>query len=267
MPYQTIVALVVLTCCALPASAAPGMEITPYLGVNYFTWREYNAGRKLLKENGPLFSGGAVFGIPFRPSATNSLALRAKQEVFGGYIDYDGETQGANPVPVKTEVSYVGTRHDVDLGFRHSEDSWDLEPFAGLGYRWWFRGLQDARTAQGAAVSGYTEYWQTGYLRLGARGSFRDDTGITLLAEAGAKYPFYTGNSVKFAGYGTTTFRPEGRWSGFAEAGLRYHHFKATLAFESFRFGASPTIPVGGKLLFQPDSSSELLGLNLGWSF
>src|SRR6185369_297926 len=102
-------------------------------------------------------------------------------------------------------------------GYRYSAASWDLEPFTGLGYRWWLRNLYNSTSTTSAErVSGYTEYWQTVYLRMGARGSYRHSSGISFFAEAGGKFPLYTGNSVDFVGSGVATFEPAGLWSAFA---------------------------------------------------
>lgn len=259
--------LMLFLCWVIPASAGSLSELTPFLSAGYFTWEEFSGGRRLLKENGMLYSGGLLIGFVAPSSAPSSFALRAKGEIFGGVVDYNGETQAPDPVPVKTEVSYLGTRQELDLGFRHSADGWYLEPFCGLGYRWWLRGLQDSTTAAGQSVSGYTEYWQTGYLRLAARGRYQSATGVALFAEGGAKYPFYTGNSVDFEGAGVTTFRPRGRWSGFAESGVTYRRLRLALSYEGFRFAASPVRQVGTQRYLQPESSSDIFGLSLGLAF
>ena len=257
-------------CCALPVSAAGSLdELIPYLSGQYFTWSEFGGGRRLLKESGPLFSQGLLAGFLYPLQSSSSLALRVRGEFFGGIVNYDGETQ--EQVPVKTEVSYLGTRQEFDLGYRYSAASFHLEPFAGLGYRWWLRGLQDATSATGEAVSGYTEYWRTGYLRLGARGVYRPDSGASFFAEAGVKYPFYTANSADPFGTGSNTFRPGGLWSGFAESGVSYRHLRFAFSYEGFRFSQSPALLVVHKglrdLLMQPESSSDIFGLNIGWSF
>lgn len=265
--YYLLALVVCLACLPLPAAAASLDELTPFLSGQYFTWRESFGGRHLLTETGPLFSGGVTVGGLFPVNAHHSLTLKGKAEIFGGYVSYDGETQAPDPVPVKTDVSYLGTRQDFDLGYRYSAPVWHLEPFLGVGYRWWLRGLQNGTSDTGVSFSGYTEFWQTVYLRMGARGRYVTSSGITVFAEGGAKYPLYTGNSVDFVDTGVTTFRPVGDWSGFAETGLRLGRFKVSLSYEGFRFSASPQIQVGSRTFFQPDSSSDIYGLNLGWSF
>lgn len=258
-----VLAVVLSVCFALPASAGSLEVLTPYLSVQHFSWQERNGGRQLLKESGPLFSGGVLLGAV----TDSSLTLRGKAEVFGGEVDYDGETQAPDPVPVRTEVGYFGSRQEFDLGYRISTGGLQFEPFGGAGYRWWLRRLQDGTSATGQQVSGYTEWWQTVYGRLGARGRYQLPSGLFLVAEGGAKYPFYTGNSVDFANAGTVTFRPGGEWSGFAEAGITGSRLKVVFFYEGFRFSESPQKQVSDQFFFQPASTSDILGLSLGWAF
>jgi hypothetical protein len=57
-------------------------------------------------------------------------------------VDYDGQTQRG--LPVNTDVSYVGTKAEGAIGWAIPLASSRLEPFAGLGYRWWLRDIHDA---------------------------------------------------------------------------------------------------------------------------
>lgn len=257
-----------LACCllvvssALPAAAVTLEELTPYFSPQYFTWQERINGQRLLKEEGPLFAVGARVGAV----TGSSVALRGRVELFGSEVGYRGQTQAPDPAPIHTRVTYLGTKSEADLGYRVQAGLLALEPFGGLGYRYWLRDLQDTSTSDGTQVSGYTETWNLGYYRLGARvaGSF---AGAKCMAEAGGKRPFHTGNTVDFAGSGTTTFRPKGRWSGFAEAAFRQGHLEAAVFYEGFRFAASDARMAAGTAYFQPESSSDIFGLRLGWAF
>ena len=263
---MVLLAVLCSVCRALPVSAASSYQLTPYLSGEYFTWREFSGGARLLKESGTLYAGGLLAEFTPATASRSSLILRGRGELFGGVVDYDGETQAPATLPVQTRVSYLGVRQDLDLGYRYSGDRWYLEPFGGVGYRWWLRELHDA-TSSGQSVSGYTESWQSAYLRLGAQGRYRTASEVSLFAQGGAKYPFYTGNSVGFAGAGVTTFRPGGELSGFAELGASYRQLRLALSYEGFRFSRSSQIRVGTKDYFQPESRSDILGVNLGWSF
>ena len=249
-------------CCVAPAAAAGLEELTPYLTTQYFTWKERSGGKTLLKEQGPLFAAG----VRVAGATASSFTIRGKGELFGGAVDYHGQTQAPQPVPVDTLVGYYGLNTEVDFGRRFQPAHVHLEPFAGIGYRGWFRDLHDSSASDGSRVSGYTEGWQVGYGRLGARAECLMD-GVALSAQGGAKYPFYVGNTVDFAGSGTTTFHPQGRVSGFAEAAVGYGRFSAALFYDGLRFGRSDLQSVRGAGYFQPDSSSDIFGLRLGWNF
>ena len=258
-----LVAAACSVCCAFPAAAGALEELTPYISAQHFTWQEHYGGRRILTERGALLSTGIVLGAVVRSSFT----LRAKGELFGGEIGYSGETQAPNSTPISTDVSYFGVRQELDLGYRVERAALRFEPFGGVGHRWWLRELQDTTTAAGEPVSGYTESWQTVYGRLGARGRLLLPRGLKVVAEAGAKYPFYTGNSVDFSNSGVTTFRPGARWSGFAETAVSYRNMRLALIYEGFRFSQSPEKQVQTRNYFQPDSSSDIFGVSLGWAF
>jgi hypothetical protein len=208
----------------------------------------------------------------------SALTLKGRFELFGGDVDYDGETLPPVVEPVKTDVVYIGSRQEIDLGYRFHYDAVRLEPFLGAGFRWGLRDLRSSTTASGRASSGYTEAWQTVSGRFGLRGRYQVPAGVEIFAEGGAKYPFYTGNSIDFTGYlvqndpstkwsQTATFHPGSRWSGFGETGVTYRHVRITLFYEGFRFAPSAFKLVGPKYYFQPESSSDIIGLRLGWAF
>ena len=244
----------------VPASAVSLEELTPYFTGHYFTWEEHRNNRELLKETGPLFAAGLVVAA----TTDSSFTLRGKSELFGGVVDYDGETQDS--APVQTEVNYFGLMYQADLGHAIPIGALRLEPFIGLGHRLWLRNLESSRDVTGRAVSGYTEYWQTGYGRFGARGRYLTGAGVSLFAEGGGKRPFYTGNTTYLLGP-RSTVHPRGRWSGFAEVGAHWRELRLALQYERFRWEESPVTRVGSGGLFQPQSSSDIFGLSVGWNF
>jgi hypothetical protein len=267
--------LFLLLSCTPALADDPGIvrEWDWYLKVESFDWREYNHQARILKESGQLYGLGAsaLLGL-YR----QHLLLKLNGELFGSVVGYRGQTQDdpLNPKqsarPVNTDVLYGGSDLHGDLGWNFPLDPLSIEPFAGVGYRWWLRGLQDA-TALGTdqvpfKTSGYTETWQTWYAKLGTRARYRQGD-LTLFAEGGARYPFHTENSVDFVNSGRTTFYPVGVCSGFAETGFSYRHFKLALSYEGYRYSPSPVVLVGGKGFYQPRSASDLLGLSLGLTF
>jgi hypothetical protein len=260
---RAVLAVAFALCCAFPAAAGTIEELTPYLSGGYYTWAENSGGKRLLKETGPLFSAGVSVGALL----DSALTVKGRSEIFGGDIHYDGHTLPPNEEPVQTAVHYVGVKEELDLGYRVSYGEADLEPFAGAGYRWWLRDLRDSTTESGTRVQGYTESWTTAYGRFGIRGRYQLPSGPLLFAEGGAKYPFYTGNSVDFTDFGTVTFHPGSRWSGFAELGTTVNQVRLTIFYEGFRFAPSAFKLVGAQYFFQPESTSDIVGLRLGWAF
>lgn len=255
-----------------------------YFSPQYFSWEEFTGGRRLVKEEGPLFAVGG--GIRF-DLYRKSLLLLVKGEMFGGDVDYDGQTQQdflpapPNPPktpsprserPVKTSVVYFGTKVESDLGWRMPTAAGSIEPFAGLGYRWWLRGLENTTAfdtnGNPFPVGGYTEWWHSLYTRVGLRWDLAVGSDLTLFAEGGGKYPFLNRNIADFPGAGSVTISPDPRWSGFAEAGFRYGRFRPVLFYEGFRFGRSPVVPISATSgLLQPQSDSDIFGISLGWAF
>ena len=249
------------------------------LRLESFDWKEYGAGGvRNVRERGALYGleGAALLNL-----YQQNLLLKLDGKFFGSVVDYQGQTQldSTHPKqsgrPVNTDVSYLGSDLSADLGWNFPLASFSLEPFAGVGYRWWLRGLQDSTALDTDntpfATSGYTEHWQSVYGRMGARARYQCGRQLTLFAEGGAKHPFYTGNSVDLAGTGPVTVHPGGRWSGFAETGITYRQLRFALSYEGFRYSQSPLVPVtlqnGPGFMYQPKSSSDLFGLNVGWCF
>src|SRR6266571_3160950 len=128
------------------ANAGGLEEFYIYPFVEGFVWKEFDTtGKQLVKETGPLYGVGAAASINLY---NKTLLLKVKGDVFGGVVDYDGNNQLISGttitlVPLKTDVTYVGTRLESDLGWRFGNESASVEPFAGLGFRWWQRDIKD----------------------------------------------------------------------------------------------------------------------------
>jgi len=231
-----------------------------YAKVESFTWKEYgDNGSQLLKESGPIYAvGGSV-----SPDTVGSLVLRAKGELFIGTVDYDGQTQSGRPV--ETDTDYTGLKAEGDLGWRITEtDDCSLEPFVGLGYRRWQRDIQDT-----VGAIGYEETWRSLYSRLGIRGEYTGSGQLTAFAEAGVKMPLSTENKVDLSvmGLPTVTLRPGNEASAFAETGLKWIRFKASLFYEGMRFSKSHPVIVSNVRVWQPESKADIFGINVGMDF
>ena len=278
------VALVVWFISAVPAGAARfgGVEEL-YFGpsVDYFQWKEFLGGTQVVKESGPLFGVDATVDLNLlQTDDAGALKLKGKLGLFGGDVDYDGSITSTNPaydgLPVKSDVVHFGVRQEVDLGWRLPLQEVAVEPFGGIGYRWWLRDIDNSTTrdlaGQPLGVQGYTEYWQTVYARVGARGRYDVNGDLRFFVEGGARYPFYTENEADFPGVGTVTVKPGGAWSAFAEAGFRYRNFRTGIHYEGFRFAQSPGVRgysvSAGKYvtIYQPRSESDVVGISFSWA-
>ena len=271
--------LSIIVTIAASASSAAGAgleELSLYPFVQHFSWQEYrNDGSRLLRESGPQFGVGSRARIDLHGGR---LMLQAKGELFGGEVGYDGSTQPApqkpavSEIPAKTDVVYFGTTLESDIGWRTEGKGASVEPFAGIGYRWWLRDLQDSvgtdRTGNQVQLGGYSERWQSIYSRLGLRAGYAVNDRLRLFAEGGGKYPFLNENRADFPGVGKVLIKPGKEWSGFAEIGARFDRFRASLYYEGFRFSKSPQVDIGdGQSLAQPKSDSDIFGVTLGWCF
>ncbi len=117
-----------------------------------------------IEERGPVVQlGGYVSGFP---SAVNpALTLRGDVRMLLGRVTFETFDQDLNTgalTPVTTHTSYLGFTQEGSMGLRGAtERGGHLEPFIGLGYRWWWRDIGGA--------TGYVEYYRLIYGRIGLR--------------------------------------------------------------------------------------------------
>ena len=220
-----------------------------YASVQAFHWREEYRDRELLEEEGPLFG----LGVDFR-----RRWFRSRLELFGGTVEYDGETQGGDPV--ETDTNYLGGLGEFDFfvltGLRDDPPTlgrFYVDPYLGLGMRYWARDIEDRDDARG-----YREDWFTAYIHAGA------DVVAPLRGDgrwyAGARfgYSLYNYESVDEFDVELNPGRgPRVR----VETGLDWESLKAAVFFEWVRFAKSDEEDG----YFQPESTMAILGLNVGF--
>ncbi|HUI67743.1 MAG TPA: hypothetical protein VL087_06005 [Nitrospirota bacterium] len=238
-----------------------------------FTWKEFDdSGARVVKESGPLFGIGIAYSHEFE----DQLTFTPKGEIFFGSVDYDGQTQTGEPLT--TTVGYFGLTLDGDIGrkFKVSQ-SFSLEPFGGLGLRWWLRDIKNGTTSTGAISQGYMEGWTTLYGRLGVRGGIDVSKQTMMFFEGGVKLPFYNENTAYWSNIGgqDLTFHPGKQSSPFAEIGMKVNRVKASLFYDSMRFTKSNVITdvittseaVIIHQYWQPKSTADIYGVKIGASF
>jgi hypothetical protein len=228
-----------------------------------FTWQEKGPdGQKLLEESGPLTGVGVELA-----GRSGRFEPDFKFLLFGGTLDYDGQTMDGTPA--RTDTDYLGIEAIGDLGYAVVTGAvTDVRLFAGLGYRLWERSLASTDDALG-----YDESWSSVYARLGAGTESRLGP-VTLFANAGVKWPFFTAMSADLPGIDDPLeLEPDGQLSFFADAGVQWWHIVVSVFYDSFAFDASDPEPVliqDGRTtelaeFYQPESESSNWGLNVGW--
>lgn len=269
-----MVILLVVSPLFAPALSSASNEFDVYGAVESFTWREFGATGQLLKESGPRFAIGFAYVHEFE----NHLTLKPRIEIFGGNVDYNGQACDllGNCLPASTTTRYFGTKLEMDAGYRMgSPDAFTVEPFLGLGARFWARSIDDSMLADGTLLVGYTEHWSTVYGRVGFRAEQHLSPKNMLFMELGAKLPISSTNYINDpnVSYTSLTLHPVGEPSPFAEAGLKISMFQMSIYYDSMRFKQSDSVfqydPFIGAIIeyFQPESESEMIGIRAGVSF
>lgn len=262
----TSLALALISFGVMTARPMLADEKDIYVTVDSFTWKEFgDDGARLLRESGPLFGVGFAYGN----ETDDHFTLMPAIELFGGTVDYDGQTQTGTPV--STTVGYFGVNSKFDLGrrFRPSQSIF-LEPFAGIGYRTWSRDIHTSTTSTGTPVAGYREGWNVWNARLGLRGGKEfPEEATRVFGEAGMKLPLYNQNTAYMsnAGQSDVTLNPGKMVSYFAEAGVKINRFKGSLFYDGLRFSKSAMVQSGSFLYWQPKSAMDIYGIKLGYLF
>lgn len=240
---------------AIPAPAIAAGETAVYLKVENFLWKEYrDSGAQILEESGPLLG----LGLSGKWDVDQSMGARCLAEIFGGSVNYDGQTQGGTPA--KTDTDYLGVKVEGDVGPKFMvAGQASFEPFVGIGYKWWKRSIKST-----AAATGGDEIWSSIYARLGGRVELPFSEKMQVFAEAGMIMPVYNKNKVDLL---DVTLEPGNAVSAFGEVGLKWLQLKASVFYEGMRFDKSDLVTKSGVIIWQPESKADIYGVKLGMAF
>ena len=252
-----------------------------------YRWVEDLGSRDDVKEFGPVLQlGGYVSGFPYisgSPSAA-ALTLRGDVRLLVGRVEFDTFNQDLLTgvlTPAKTHTSYIGFTQEGSVGLRQGGEGGYLEPFLGLGYRWWWRDV--------GSDTGYPEYYRLIYGRIGMRTEhglsqtlkFRTTFSIDPLLWAREQIDL-----TDFA-YLDDRFAPavlvegqrvtvrNGRRSGWTlEAGLRQGSLDVAGYWHAVRLKESNRVicydsvqPLARRECWQPHSNQDIFGLRVGVAF
>jgi hypothetical protein len=236
------------------------------------------------EEFGPVLQlGGYVSGFP---TSVANLSLRGDVRLLVGRVQYDTYNQFQNSfgqivlVPLDTHTSYIGSTQEGSAGYRQGIDGGYIEPFVGLGYRWWWRDL--------SGETGYPEYYRIVYGRVGVRTEHSFESPMKLRTAFSLELPFSSRETIDFSdsSYNDPSFGDvlvvgqrfsveHGLRPGWTiEVGLRQANIDVTGYWQAVRLdesnsalGFDSTNPLARRFFRQPKSHQDILGLRLGVAF
>lgn len=262
--------MVFVFCCFIQfmqAAQSFAAETNIYFISELFEWQEFVHHDRLLKETGPRFGLGLNRDVRFY---NDHLIFKPRMEIIGGQVDYEGATQ--SHVPLKSDTDYYDGKAEFDLGWRYvSLKKSSIEPFVGAGLRGWYRKIHDATASDRVTrATGYPEEWYSIYLRYGLRGDLALTEKTSLFVDAGGKFPVYNRNKAHFdeSGLGPdVTFEPGKQPSWFAEAGVQYKPFRASIYYDGMRFSKSDNEHSRGAIYYQPETEANMYGIRIAMTF
>jgi hypothetical protein len=240
------------TLCAPPR---PRNDV--YARIDYFTWKEFVDYAQVLEETGPLVTIGYL---------REGIHTRIRAELFGGDMDYSGETMDG--VPLDSSTGYFGGRFDFDLLARRPTPGGFVEFFAGMGTRVWQRDLKSGFDEIGRSVISYQEDWWTIYLYGGLGVSRALSPTLELYASARAGATIFTRQRISLW---DEYLQPRAGFTGAMEFGLRGKHLAMAVRMETMAWGESNTVASYDGYdwwgVYQPESESSTIGLSVAYTF
>lgn len=134
-------------------------------GLMYFDYAEYDIDNKFLDGE-----TGLIPGVIFkRKKYAQKIFTELVAQLYGNRIQYDGHTQPGN-IPLQTKSIAVIFDGHFKLGKRLADKH---EAYLGLGYRYWYRHIQNGHDVNGQPVSGLLEHYKWFYWLLGYSADYR----------------------------------------------------------------------------------------------
>lgn len=228
-----------------------------YARIDYFTWKEFINYSQILEETGPLVTLGFV---------REGYHTRLRAELFGGDMDYDGETMDG--VPLYSQTGYFGGRFDFDLLGRVPTPGGFIEFFGGVGTRAWQRDLKSGWDVWDRPVMSYQEDWWTVYLYGGVGISRALSPTLELYASARAGATIFTRQQVSLW---DDYLQPKPGFTGAMEFGLRGKHLAMAVRMETMAWTESNEVAMWADGdwwgVYQPESETSTVGLAVAYTF
>ncbi len=250
----------------MPLGATEGGSL--YGGVEYFQWREYRDGNRLLQESGPRFEFG--YQQQSLSPSTRAIIHQSSAQINIGQISYDGHSQSVDPVtgdvtliPARTYTDYLGLNLTSMIGQRTDARfaGQVLDWVAGASVDLWQRTIHDTYDAAGNYAMGYSEIYHVFHARAGL-GLNQIVARHPVRLTFGFKYPLYA--KVWIPEVNNLRLELGRKTAWFMEMqvmNILLHDRKQQLylGIDSLNFSRSPS--QGG--FYQPRSRARMLKLRL----
>ncbi len=223
--------------------SAFGIEI--YLSPKYMTWEEFVPSKgRLLKESGFILGVGLIH---------EKNLFAGGVEIYGGVLNYDGQTQAGTPV--ETDTRYLGGNAHIGIWKEWGEK---VKLKGNLSYRVesWIRDIRSTSQAEG-----YSEVW------------FFDALDVGLKISKGMYYAFSTYRfmfrdaRMKASIEGVPVLRPKKGPAYEIGAGIKLSSFSVELTYQYTKFRLSDPKPFRNGYVLQPVSVRKLYILRLSRGF
>lgn len=233
-------------------------------GIEHFSWKEFDStGQQVLEEMGYR----AVFRLHLNQVRNDQFLLGYSGKLYGGIVNYNGETQDVPHIPVNTDTRYLGLQNEGLIARRYTLASGLLLDLnAGLGWDFWRRNIRNP-FSDSYQIESYSIF----YLKAGPGLSYPFGHNQSISIDFGGKLPFYTFENayLNTLGYDQNPLLHPGlRGSLYLNAGYRINNdFEILAEYDTYRFVQSQQELVSKNgllyLVFQPESSMDLIGIQI----
>ena len=248
--------LISLLACSMPGFAG---DFRAYPFVHYFDYTEYD-------DNGDFLDGETGwlpgFGVSYADTR-DAHGLRARFELAGGTVDYDGQTQTGIPHETDTDT----TLYRFGLDYEYTLPAERIRLIAGADYVAWDRDIQpNYNPLVGGVVGGLFEEYRWWELHAGVDAVLYDrnrhnwsarlealyiaDPQMTVVDLGNAK--LYLGEEPGYRVTGRYLYQRPDDWSVGVEA-----------YWEEWEFGRSDNVVAGPFVIFEPRSETQHRGIRL----
>lgn len=240
------------------------LQISPFIKLNSFNWKEFDDNDKqLLEESGMLFGFGSNAKYFFLRK--KELMTEAEFSIYFNKVDYDGflqDNQGGQ-TPYKSSTVYFGLQFTANAGWVFQPDKkLFLIPVLGFELEYWNRDIDDG------GRFGYDEKYTVFLLQIAGRTKYLLSKNFDLISNLSFKFPLSISENIDLASRGQggpsdINLNPKSNPRIYIEAGGEFMNASLSVFFETWLLGKSDA----DQNYHQPESSRKMFGAKLSYNF